>query len=72
MELPTNYDFRWDKSENKWVHTYDFSLIDRYINRYSWDAIHKSKKYQVSRSALYDLHRKALEALGRKMAASMV
>ena len=47
-------------------------LIDRYINRYSWDAIHKSKKYQVSRSALYDLHRKALEALGRKMAASMV
>ncbi len=39
MGLPTNYDFCWDKSENKWVHTYDFSLIDRYIKMYEEGAI---------------------------------
>ncbi len=34
MGLPTNYDFKWDKSENKWVHTYDYSQIDKYIEMY--------------------------------------
>lgn len=47
-------------------------LIDRYINRYSWDKICKLKKYQVSRSTLYEMHRKALEVLGLKMAVSVV
>ncbi len=32
MGLPTNYDHRWDG--RKWVETYDYSLVDKYIEMY--------------------------------------
>ena len=47
-------------------------LIDRYINRLSWQAIQKAYKGKVEKTTIYANHRRALDALGHIIGANMV
>lgn len=47
-------------------------IIDRYINRLSWAAIQKAYKSELEKSAIYQNHRRALDALGHIIGANMV
>ena len=47
-------------------------LIDRYINRLSWAAIEKLYKKEYSKSAIFENHRRALDALGHIIGVNVV